>query len=59
LNDARRLLAAGPPGRVRLLEVAGRHDLSTALDAHLPEITDFLQHALRPQGICAAGKISA
>ncbi|APW46604.1 alpha/beta hydrolase [Rhodoferax antarcticus] len=48
LDDARRLLAAGRPGSVQLLEVAGQHDLSTALDQHLPEITDFLQQALRP-----------
>jgi len=46
LDDARRLLAAGRPGAVRLLEVAGQHDLSTALDEHLPEITDFLRQAL-------------
>jgi len=48
LDDARRLLAAGGTALVRLLEVAGRHDLSTALDEHLPEITDFLQQALQP-----------
>ena len=47
LGDARRLLAAGPPGQVQLLEVAGRHDLSTALEEHLPEITVFLQQALQ------------
>ncbi len=56
LNDARRLLAAGRPGSVRLLEVAGRHDLSTALDEHLPEITDFLQQAL--QSARAGGDVS-
>ncbi|MBB1075580.1 alpha/beta fold hydrolase [Rhodoferax sp. 4810] len=56
LNDARRLLAAGRPGSVRLLEVAGRHDLSTALDEHLPEITDFLQLAL--QSARAGGDVS-
>ncbi len=49
LSDARRLLAAGHPGSVRLLEVAGRHDLSTSLDEHLPEITDFLRQSLEPQ----------
>lgn len=48
LDDARRLLAAGRKGSVRLLEVAGQHDLSTALDEHLPEITDFLRQALQP-----------
>jgi len=59
VNDARRLLAAGQAGRVRLLEVAGRHDLSTALDAHLPEITGFLQQALRTGASHASARVSA
>lgn len=48
LSDAHRLLAAGQSGTVRLLEVAGRHDLRAALDEHLPEITEFLQKSLKP-----------
>jgi uncharacterized protein len=49
LNDALRLLASGQPGSVQLLEVAGRHDLRTALDEHLSEITDFLRLSLAPE----------
>jgi uncharacterized protein len=48
LNDARRLLAAGRSRSVRLLEVAGGHDLREALDEHLQEITDFLRQSLKP-----------
>jgi len=59
LDDARRLNAAGPVGRVRLLEVAGRHDLSTALDEHLPEITDFLHQALQKDVARAKVGVSA
>jgi dipeptidyl aminopeptidase/acylaminoacyl peptidase len=43
VNDARRLLAAGQLGEVELIEVAGRHDPSDALLAHLPKLTAFLQ----------------
>ena len=49
VNDARRLLVAGQPGLVRLLEVAGgQHDLRAAVDEHLLEITDFLRRSLQP-----------
>lgn len=58
LDDARRLLAAGLTGSVQLLEVAGQHDLSTALDQHLPEITDFLQQALQPASAGNDGSVS-
>lgn len=59
LNDARRLYAAGQPGQVKLLEVPGRHDLSTALDAHLPEIACFLQSALSGDRCAAGAPVSA
>ena len=44
IEDARRLLAAGRPGEVELMEVDGLHDPSDALLAHLPKLTAFLQH---------------
>ena len=59
LDDARRLLAVGRSGSVRLLEVPGRHDLRTALDQHLPEITDFLQQALQSAGVRSTPGVSA
>ncbi|MDR3368756.1 alpha/beta fold hydrolase [Rhodoferax sp.] len=49
LGDARRLLAAGQSSAVRLLEVAGGHDLRASLDEHLTEITDFLRQSLKPE----------
>lgn len=58
LDDARRLLAAGRACSVELLEVVGRHDLSTSLDKHLPEITAFLQQALQPAHIGHSHSVS-
>ena len=43
--DAQRLLAAGPAGLAQSLTVEGGHDLSTALEAHLPTLVGFLQQA--------------
>jgi len=45
-EDARRLLAAGPAGRVQLLAVAGQHDLSEALQADQSQLLAFLQGQL-------------
>ncbi len=47
-DDARRLLAAGPPGKVDLLAVAGRHDPSEALQADQSKLLAFLVKHLRP-----------
>jgi dipeptidyl aminopeptidase/acylaminoacyl peptidase len=44
--DAQRIQAAGRPGMVRLMGVAGRHNPSDALEDELPRIVDFLQRAL-------------
>lgn len=44
--DAQRLLAAGPAGLVQCLRVAGGHDPSAALQAHVPALVDFLKQAL-------------
>jgi pimeloyl-ACP methyl ester carboxylesterase len=45
-TDAQRLLAAGPKGLVQCLRVAGGHDPSAALQAHVPALVDFLNQAL-------------
>jgi len=42
-DDARRLLAAGQQGRVQLLAVPGRHDLSEALATEQSQVLAFLQ----------------
>jgi pimeloyl-ACP methyl ester carboxylesterase len=45
--DAQRLQAAGQSGpHVQCLAVSGGHDLSEALEAHLPVLIDFLQQAV-------------
>jgi uncharacterized protein len=46
-DDARRLLAAGHPGQVQLLAVAGRHDPSEALQADQSQLIAFLTEHLR------------
>jgi pimeloyl-ACP methyl ester carboxylesterase len=45
IDDARRLLAAGRPGMVRLLEVPGGHDPREAFKGHLSQVIDFLHGA--------------
>ena len=45
-NDARRLQAAGLPGAVQCLSVTGGYDPSQAMEAHFPELIDFLQRSL-------------
>ncbi|MDP2677486.1 MAG: alpha/beta fold hydrolase [Rhodoferax sp.] len=42
-DDARRLLAAGQQGRVQLLAVPGRHDLSEALAIEQSQVLAYLQ----------------
>ncbi|MDO8321220.1 alpha/beta hydrolase [Rhodoferax sp.] len=42
-DDARRLLAAGQQGRVQLLAVPGRHDLSEALATEQSQVLAYLQ----------------
>jgi len=44
--DAQRLLAAGKAGLVQCLPVAGGHDPTAALQAHVPALVDFLGQAL-------------
>jgi len=46
-EDARRLQAAGRPGMVQCIAVAGGHDPSDALKDHFPQLVQFLQHAFR------------
>lgn len=48
LDDARRLLAAGPAGQVQLLTVAGRHDPIEALQAEQQQLVGFLRAQLAP-----------
>lgn len=45
-DDARRLQAAGQPGRVQCLAIAGGHDPSLTLRADIPQVIDFLNHSL-------------
>lgn len=47
-DDARRLLAAGQPGRAQLLTVAGRHDPSEALQTEPSQLLAFLKRQLGP-----------
>ena len=47
-DDARRLLAAGQPGRAQLLAVAGRHDPSEALQGEPSQLLAFLKGQLGP-----------
>jgi fermentation-respiration switch protein FrsA (DUF1100 family) len=47
-DDARRLLAAGNPGQVQLLAVAGQHDPSEALQAEQSTLLAFLTQHLCP-----------
>ena len=54
IEDARRLLAAGRAGMVRLLEVPGGHDPRKAFKAHLSEVIDFLRGGDR-RWLCGAG----
>lgn len=46
-DDARRLLAAGQPGQVQLLPVAGHHDPSEALQTEQSKLLLFLSTHLR------------
>lgn len=52
-DDARRLLAAGRPGKVQLLAVAGRHDPSEALQTEHSKLLVFLVEHLRPPVVSA------
>ena len=52
-DDARRLLAAGHPGQVQLLAVAGRHDPSEALQADQSQLLAFLTEYLCPPVVSA------
>ena len=45
-DDARRLQAAGLPGMVQCLSVTGGHDPSQVIEAHFPQLIDFLQRSL-------------
>ena len=45
-GDARRLQAAGLSAAVQCLSVAGGHDPSQAMEAHFPQLIDFLQRSL-------------
>jgi fermentation-respiration switch protein FrsA (DUF1100 family) len=49
-DDACRLLAAGHPGKVQLLPVAGRHDPTEALQAEQSQLLVFLTKHLDPAG---------
>ncbi len=55
-DDARRLLAAGHPGRVQLLPVAGRHDPTKALQAEQSQLLVFLTEHLDP-AVTPAGSV--
>ena len=46
-DDARRLLAAGHPGQVSLMAVAGRHDPGLALQTEQSQLLAFLTEHLR------------
>jgi pimeloyl-ACP methyl ester carboxylesterase len=45
-DEARRLQAAGLPGMVQCLSVAGGHDPGQAIAEHFPQVIEFLQRAL-------------
>lgn len=45
-DDARRLLAAGPMGRVQLLALPGRHDPTEALQTEQSRLVMFLISSL-------------
>lgn len=47
-DDAKRLLAAGQPGRAQLLAVSGRHDPSEALQTEQSQLLAFLKDQLGP-----------
>jgi dipeptidyl aminopeptidase/acylaminoacyl peptidase len=47
-SNVHRLLAAAPAGLAQCLRVAGGHDPSAALQAHLPDLVGFLQQAFLP-----------
>lgn len=52
-DDARRLLAAGRPGQVQLVAVAGRHDPSKALQTEHSKLLVFLTEHLRSPVVSA------
>lgn len=52
-DDARRLLAAGQPGQVQLLPVAGHHDPSEALQTEHSKLLVFFAEHLRPTVVSA------
>ena len=52
-SDAQRLQSACTSGRARCLRIAGGHDPSSALEAHLPELVSFLQQAVSEATIAA------